>query len=304
MVPDNYLKTKDTESFHQKLARLAVFAMDMEVSTTPKPGLVDLENNGSHSDMDHSMFLKSSASLKSYFFEIAKISSRIPNPIVLPHLRNSGIEAEKRMLAAANGVNTHKGLIFSMGLLVGIVSNYCSKKDIKITEEDFPQIRKQITLNTEGLVNEINIHTDTHGHSAYKKHGVEGIRKEASLGYPAVFLTGYPSIKKYLKYYSLNTTLVLTLLELIQVTEDTNIIYRGGLDSLFKVRAMAKEILSQTHTHRQMDQVTPNVQFESDLIQAVRKMDKELISLNLSPGGSADNLALSIFLALITGLIT
>lgn len=291
-------KTNNINNFHQKLAVMAVKAMDMEVSATPKPGLVDLDNNGSHMDMNHRLFLKSSASLYEFFLNIADIAVTIDNPVILPHLRNIGIEAEKKMLSVTDGINTHKGLIFSMGLFVAIISNHSYRNENHIDQNNFTEIRNQIILNTLNLVEELKNDTGSHGHSVYKTHGAEGIRREASLGYPAVFLTGYPAIKKYNKYFSLNTALVLTLMELMMVTEDTNIIYRGGLKALYKVRDKANEIIKLTDTFLTEGFDDP-ILIESEILANVRKMDNELISENISPGGTADNLALSIFLALL-----
>ena len=89
---------------------------------TPKPGLIDLLNSGSHRDMDMYSFLASAASLYPYFAECVKIGRETadrPAPETFAALRCPGKLAEAGMLRATGGVNTHKGAIFTLGVICG-----------------------------------------------------------------------------------------------------------------------------------------------------------------------------------------
>lgn len=101
-------------------ARQAVRALLYEVTTTPKPGLVDRRNSGSHTDMDSFTFMSSAASLYPYFEACTRAGRKTadgPAPETFAALRPLGCEAEGEMLAATHGVNTHKGAIFSIGIV-------------------------------------------------------------------------------------------------------------------------------------------------------------------------------------------
>lgn len=103
-----------------EIGDLAYEALLAEVNATPKPGLVDRANAGAHTDMDHGTFLLSAEALRPWFREFARLgeaSAPKAPEAVLPSLRPAGIAAEEAMFAATGGVNTHKGAIFSLGLL-------------------------------------------------------------------------------------------------------------------------------------------------------------------------------------------
>ena len=106
----------------KKIGALAHLAMLSEVSATPKPGLVDRMTNGAHDDMDFFTFLASATALRTSFdtfAELGRAHAKEPVSALLPHLQAAGIIAERHMFAATHGVNTHKGMIFSLGLLAG-----------------------------------------------------------------------------------------------------------------------------------------------------------------------------------------
>ena len=106
-------------------------ALFYEVNTSLKPGLVDRLHNGSHKDMRLSTFINSAYSLTDYFCQCAKEGlscdcSKKELPLLFQKLRGIGKQAEKNMLFATQGINTHKGIVFSGGILCAAIGYYIS----------------------------------------------------------------------------------------------------------------------------------------------------------------------------------
>lgn len=266
----------------RQLGSLAVESLIEEVETTPKPGLVDLRNNGSHSDMDVNTFRDSARSLTPYFVECVEIGINTKNSTpaeTFNQLRSIGIEAEKTMYKTTGGVNTHKGVIYSMGVLLGAIGrNWTPSEPIS----DISTITRETAL----LVKE-SVLTDlksasgaTAGERLFIERGVKGIRGEAESGFLSVTTTSLPAYENALKKgLSPNDAGVYSLLKLISTIDDTNIYHRGGSDGAIFAKGYAAKTLSG--------------EFDTRLIE---EMDDRFIERNLSPGGAADLLAITYFL--------
>lgn len=261
-------------------------AMVEEVSTTPKPGLVDRNNSGSHTDMNFFTFMDSADALAPYFRRMYLFGwdSAFDSPAALfKRLRLLGQEAESAMFAATHGVNTHKGLIFSMGLLSGALGARQRQGDANLDAV----LSLCAQMGQRALADFSAPHPDTHGLRLYQAHRLPGIRGEAAAGFPHA-RQGLAVLRKWIRSgLSLNDAGTLTLLELIATVTDTNMIRRGGLDVARARQDEARALLSR---------VTPET-----LHQELLSLDQAYISANLSPGGSADLLALSLFLVFIEG---
>lgn len=275
-----------TEHFAREDARcigeLAVECLIREVETTPKPGLVDLRNNGSHTDMDVSTFRKSALSLKPYFIECVTIGieSKGQAPAqIFSRLREAGLRAEATMYEATNGVNTHKGLIYSMGVLLGAIGRHWTA-DRPITDRD------SILSEASSLVSE-SAKTDldsakgsTAGERLFLEYGLKGIRGEVASGFLSVLNHSLPVYEEALKKgLSPNDAGVCSLLKLISAIDDTNLYHRGGAEGVRFAKEYASRLL--------------DAEFDSEAVEA---MDDEFIRRKLSPGGSADLLAITYFL--------
>ena len=261
-------------------------AMVEEVSTTPKPGLVDRNNSGSHTDMNFFTFMDSADALAPYFrrMYLSGWDNAFDSPAALfDRLRLLGQEAESAMFAATHGVNTHKGLIFSMGLLSGALGARQRQGDANLDAV----LSLCAQMGQRALADFSAPHPDTHGLRLYQAHRLPGIRGEAAAGFPHA-RQGLAVLRKWIRSgLSLNDAGTLTLLELIATVTDTNMIRRGGLDVARARQDEARALLSR---------VTPET-----LHQELLSLDQAYISANLSPGGSADLLALSLFLVFIEG---
>ena len=278
----------------EKLAAMATRALLEEVAVTPKPGLVDRTNSGAHRDMDFFSFQASAAALSSYwgrcFYENAwRKALRIPPDSAeaqtpsetFAALRPLGMTAEREMLLATGGVNTHKGAIFTLGVLCGAIGRLWT------AEDGFPDadsiLKEAAAMTRETLAQELPAaHWNTAGEGLYQKYGVRGIRGQVADGLPAVRNVSLPAFRGLLaRGLDRNHAASVTLLHLIAAVEDTNLLHRGGPDGAAWAQAQAKSLLAGS------EPPTP---------AAIAALDRAFIERNLSPGGCADLLAVTLFL--------
>lgn len=251
------------------IAHLATQALQAELDTTPKPGLVDKDNNGAHRDMDHTLMQRSIDTLHPYFVKLALLGCADALP-THTSIRDIGIEAEKAMLSATNGVNTHKGALFSMGLAVVAAAHEKNtdslQTTIKALAASFP--------DTNG----------THGSKAKLLSkgttAIKGALDNAREGYEMLFaewLPFYIERRKEHDAYTLHKTLLRIMCDL----DDTNVIYRTDLATAEEVKQEARALL------------------DSFSKAALKDMDRHYTTRNISPGGAADMLSLTIFIGSI-----
>ena len=271
----------------ETIGALALESLLYEVACTPSPGLVDRSNSGSHKDMDFFHFQRSSAALG---FTLARCAQAGLNhegdPMeLLPVLRRIGCEGEARMFAATEGVNTQKGLLFSMGLAVGaagILSRLGSMEPESICE-----IVKQMAKGlVERELGALGREPQTAGEMIYRDFGISGIRGEVEAGFPSILEVGLPTLQSTLSSgMSINQALLGTLLALMGRVSDTTILHREPtLEALLWIQKEAENFDQQGGI--------AGVTWEQDL----QGMDERFIARNLSPGGSADLLAVTWFL--------
>lgn len=266
------------------IASRAYTALTQELSTTPKPGLVDRNNRGAHKDMGPREFFASANALRPFFCRMAEegyLSRDLPAQETFCRIRPIGTEAEKAMLQATGGANTHKGAIFSLGIL-------CAATGRLSPENWMPEtICAEAEIMTKGIVarelSGVTAETaTTAGQRIYAQFGVAGARGEAEAGFPSVLQVGLPRIEDGLQRgLSFNDAGAAVLLHLIAAQDDTNLIHRGGRQLQLEIRQMLGELL--------VNDPYPN---EATLLE----LDSKFVEKNLSPGGSADLLALTYFL--------
>ncbi len=273
-----YFKQKDSE----RISLLAKNSLIDEVNTTPKAGLVDKNNCGSHSDMNVESFKKSAEAIKPYFKTCVLIgieSAEKPFDETFSLLRKAGLEAESKMFAATGGVNTHKGAIYSLGIILGALGRlYSAEKPIAETEDILSVCAK---LAEKSAMEDLEKASgDTAGEKLYLERKIKGIRGEAASGFPSVKNIALPVFEKLLSDgYSKNDAAAICLVHLISSVEDTNLYKRGGTSGANYARSYAQSLIAQGVTHEKL-----------------LKMDEEFIKRNLSAGGCADLLALTLFL--------
>lgn len=271
------------ESSH--IAALAVKALLFEVATTPKPGLVDRENCGSHEDMDIFTFLGSAAVLQPYFAAcaLAGLESAGESPLqTFEKLRYLGRQAEQTMLHETAGVNTHKGAIFTMGVLCGAAGRLDAEDrcDPEKVLAQCAALCRGITQRDLGSVQAET--TQTVGQRLYARFGITGVRGQAEAGFPAVLNTGLPVLEEGIaRGLSLERAGCAALLAMLTATTDTNMIARSDIDT---ARRISREVALLLAKNRY-----PNE-------DVLRGLDTLFTESRLSPGGTADLLAATYFL--------
>jgi len=252
---------------------IAWFAQDAlfkELNLTPKPGLVDRDNSGAHRDMDYFLMKKSIETLRPYFVKIALEGFEKTDDDVAV-LIQLGIDAEAAMKSATNGVNTHKGALFALGLVCFAAARQYNENQT-VTLDNLQQSIKSISQRIPST-------NGTHGAEASNKYSVVGALQNAQNGYPMLFDKWIPF---YSKHTSESDALYRTLLYIMSTLDDTNVYYRVGEQMAQQVKVDAKTLLDDFS------------------IQKLEQMNADFVRKNISPGGAADMLSLTLYVYHLT----
>ena len=258
------------------LSGMAEEALLREVKATPKPGLVDRRNNGSHDDMDIGMFEKSAETLRPYFHDIVKTTfenAELVPKALMELLQEVGKRAEQAMLDITGGVNTHKGAIYTIGLLLAGCALAIDRSE---ESEKILQYAGQLasTVSVQGL--KADGAQRSNGQIIYDQMGIRGVRGEAESGFPHVAMTAKWLYEYKSQGMSENDSRVISLVRIMSSLDDTNLIKRGGKEGLDFAKREAERILSYS---------------PEKAVRELYVLDDSFISMNLSPGGCADILA-------------
>lgn len=302
-------------SYPHCLVKLAIQAMTLEVTCGPKPGLVDSYNSGAHQDMDQTSFLRSIEALRPHLLAYALAGEKLVMNLhvhlageeqeqqaclAFAHLQYLGLQGEQASLAANQGVNCHAGLNFAWALILPAASLLQTWQG----KEPRPEAICRLVKILAGPA-----------YAAWRQEAgptiAGGARLAAAQGYPLALDPGLTSLyelpSRLSQSLSCDDLLLIALLRLMAVNPDSNLLRRGGEEGLLWVQARARQILrtfqldllpptyalSRSHAHRLQD--------KAGFRRALRLFDQEMIKHNLSPGGSADLLALAIFFSLLEG---
>lgn len=263
------------------IGNLACSALYDEVHLTPKPGLVDELNSGANSDMDVVTFERSIEAIRPFFSQMAAtaLDDSSNGNLLMNRLQMIGLSAERAMLEATGGVNTHRGAIYSVGLLISafavlIAGNLrikCSDFETALVNAAAELSKKQVIL--ESCVSVSN------GARVRKIYGVSGPREQAAEGFPIARQV----LRKYEEYSQKgygNPWIVAMLLAMV-LLDDNNCFKRGGLEGAAFVKRRAAELL-------ELNQELSN--------EKLMIFDDQLIKRNISCGGAADTLAVAMLI--------
>ena len=336
------------------IAHLATQALQAELDTTPKPGLVDKDNNGAHRDMDHALMQLSINTLHPYFVRLALLgfADTLPSHT---SIRDAGIEAEKAMLAATNGVNTHKGALFSMGLAV-VAAAYEEKKAAANKEERGKEKERgkerekredsqvplespallaspaplapleslaplehlapleslasplsSLQLTIKALAASFPDTSGTHGSKAKQLSNgtttIKGALDNAREGYEKLFAEWLPFYNERRKSHDAHA-LHKTLLRIMCDLDDTNVIYRTNVATAEEMKQEARALLAsfeEAYAAQDKEKCASAIEEKcaSAELLALKDMDRRYTERNISPGGAADMLSLTVFIGSI-----
>ena len=263
-------------------AELAAEALYREIRLTPKPGLVDRVNSGAHRDMNYALFMASIAAIAPWFtafFNVGRETARLAGPQTLRAIRPVGLACEQAMFNATGGVNTHKGGIFSLGLLCAAAGRLTQRQE-SLTQRSLCDESRAICAGIVDRELKNRGVAKTKGEQQFQAYGLTGARGEAESGFATVRHAGLAHFEMALRQgASEDDALLRMLLGLMAANPDTNLVSRGGIKGLNYARRYSRRILAVKH-------LTPEKR-----VNALTNMDVQFIRRNLSPGGSADLIA-------------
>lgn len=260
------------------LAELAVSALVDEAMLTPKPALVDRRGTGAHQDMDLGMMIRSAHSLQQMFEAIADTASgRLPSQSLREELAVIGRIGDRIMLTTTGGVNTHRGSIWALGLLVAAVAICRNERSSSTVAAIASKLAHYPDRNAPG--------SRSHGRKMIERYGVAGAYGEAAAGFPHVLRLGLPALRQARRLQGSETLArVNALLAIMASLDDTCLLYRAGPLALTTAKRGASKILASGSLATVVGQRT------------FAKVETRLTGLNASPGGSADLFAATLFL--------
>ncbi|SFF77054.1 triphosphoribosyl-dephospho-CoA synthase [Duganella sp. CF458] len=269
----------------REVALRAVRSLYHELALYPKPGLVSFIDNGSHADMNAATFMRSLFSLRHYYARICRAGY---DGAPFAELKRLGIAAEQRMMAATNGINTHRGAIFALGLLCAAMGRV---RALRMTLTP-AALRTTLLLHWgDALSNHTHATGSSHGLQAAARHAASGAREEGALGLPSVFDVGLPALQSTLaRGAPMLHARVDAIFALMAHVSDTNIYHRGGTEGADTVLRSARHFLHQGGT--------ANPRWKEHALDCHRRF----VTRRLSPGGAADLLAATCLVHSLTAM--
>lgn len=263
-------------NWKNKLARLAREALCAELSAYPKAGLVSLVDSGSHSDMNSATFLASINALDEYWRVIAELGAR---GAPFSELVGAGKQAEHSMLSATQNVNTHRGAIFIVGILLAGVA-YAHSHQLPFSQ--ISQIIRQVW--GESLIGHPTT-SKSHGNSIRQRYPelASNLLSTAASGFSELFNNYLPCLHALYPQYNERAYLEI-FYRLLAEVNDNNLLYRGGVAGLELAQNLAAKFVANGGIR------------QVDWFNQATQIHQQLVAQNLSPGGCADLLAATIFL--------
>lgn len=264
-----------------RIAGAATRALLLELSTWPKPGLVSDRDNGSHDDMDAAMLRASALTLTPFFAELARAGQGTrqgtspgtgQDACGMNVLREIGLRAEAAMLRATDGVNTHRGAIFGLGLLCAAAGSQPAA------------LGDHVRRRWGREIGEAPVPAHSHGASALRRFGAGGARQEAAKGFPHVYGTALPALRagRHACPGNEEAARVQACFALIATVEDTNLLHRGGAGGIAFAQKLARGFLDRGGVA------------QPEWRQQAVAIHEAFVMRRLSPGGSADLLAMTL----------
>ncbi len=272
----------------ETLAQRASQALILEASTAPKPGLVDRFDSGAHHDMDLNLFVNSLTDAFRAYLN-AGLTHQGDSTDLQQMARQIGLRYEKKMFEATQGINTHKGAHFCFGFLMIALGYQMSQGLDSYTQADTPPLLKTVRqianhLTAADFKNLSTKKNLSYGEHLYLKYGLKGVRHEVELGFPTVEAIALPCLRESRLRYDEERAIINCLLHVMETLDDTTVVNRCGMEGLAYLKTTARDF----NHHKWIE--TDNYR------NILSQMNRDFISRRLSPGGSADLLALTLFI--------
>ncbi len=257
------------------VAAHAVGALLDEARLTPKPALVDRRGSGAHHDLSLALLERSAHTLEPFFGAMAQAAAAIPVGVGLRETLGSlGRQAEMAMLEATVGINTHRGAIWALGLLVAAAASR-------------PRSAEHLCHRAGAIArlpDRFAGDSKTHGSAVCSTYQTQGARGEAKEGFPHIRAVGLPALRRNRSSgCGEQVAQADTLLAIMVSLPDTCLLHRGGPEALAVAQAGASQVLALGGIANAAGQ------------QAFHAMEASLLQRWASPGGAADLLAGTLF---------
>ena len=271
-----------------QISRAAVRALHAELALEPKPGLVSCQDNGSHADMNASTLFRSLFTLRQFFREVARAGSEA-RP--LAELQSLGLRAEARMLKSTGGINTHRGAIFSLGLLCaagGLLAarrssfdaGYLRRALLEQWGESLRSRAAQARRSSPLFADQLGIGQPSNGQRVAQRFQLRSAHEEAAQGFPTLFGVTLPALQDAIASgLPPRASKVHCLFATMAALDDTNVAHRGGLEAMDFVKGRATGFIESGSV------------WQPDWLGQARHIHAEFVERRLSPGGAADMLA-------------
>jgi triphosphoribosyl-dephospho-CoA synthase len=261
------------------LADAAVEALVDEATLTPKPGLVDLRGNGAHDDLNWLLMCHSARALRPAFLAMALAGQRMRDQQALrEHIGAAGRDGERLMMQATGGVNTHRGAIWALGLLVTAAAQQQGTGHAQAVAQRAGTLARLHDSHAPAV-------TGNKGALACLRHGVGGARSQAQAGFPQVMDVALPMLHASRRRGdSEDAARLNALLAVMAQLDDTCLLARGGRQALEAAQQGARRVLDAGGAA------------SADGQTALRLLDADLLARRVSPGGAADLLAAALLL--------
>lgn len=261
------------------LAQMVVTALIDEVTLTPKPGLVDFRGRGAHHDLNWMLMCHSAWALHPGFCAMAEAGAgSVGTQRLREQIGQIGRQAEATMMQATGGINTHRGAIWALGLLV----TAAAENSTATTAAAVAMRAGEIARHDDRFA---PVFTGNKGEAACHQYGVGGARGQAQAGFPHVIDIALPCLRESrLRGDDENTARLNALLSVVAELDDTCVLSRGGSVALASIQSGAASVLAAggaTTRHGK---------------RALRCLEEDMLARNVSPGGAADLLAATLFL--------
>ena len=240
-----------------------------ELHLTPKPGLVDRSNNGSHPDLSLAL-MEASIGIVADFLR-ATVASLVSGE-GFECQKELGIRAERRLYDEL-GTNTHKGFIFLSGMLL-IARWHADTDDEQRTREALSQLAIRFFRSAPVV--------PSNGQRVREQFQLTGIVGETARGLPSLFEVALPAFRAAMRLHGdSETASFVAMARLMQHVEDTTTLHRAGplgLHRLKKDGGRLERLIADGGDYRGF----------------LEQLDHDYIRMNMTMGGVADMIGMTL----------